>query len=219
MTSRIALIGPDAATLKLFLEEGGYEPELLSGFDIESEDLRRFELFVLSPFREDGIPLYDRFRGILGPRRVPVILMLSENQEELPESFLAGINDIHFHSSPRAALLETVRRQISVPRRRESSSVARVRQAGSASAETSLGCAVNVSLTGLLLEVQREFSVGGAVEVEFFLGDDPTPVSASGIVRRSVFDPERLRRSYGIAFTRISPADRQRLASFCEELP
>jgi len=51
----------------------------------------------------------------------------------------------------------------------------------------------------------------------FFLGDDPDPVSASAVVKRAVFDPERLRRSYGVAFTRIEPGNAQRIAQYCEE--
>ena len=213
---KIGLVGPGTDVLSPSLREGGYEVETLSAVDVSPEDLRPFDLFVVAPFREDGLPLYDRFRELLGSRRVAVILLIEQQRGDLPESFLAGINDVLFAGSPVRAMLEIVKRQTSAPKRRDSSSLARVRLPGG-SAAVWLGCAVNVSKTGLLLEVQRELSVGDALEVEFFLGDDPDPVSVSAAVRRGVFDPERLRRSYGIAFTRIDPKDQVRVEQFCEE--
>jgi hypothetical protein len=213
---KIGLVGPGTQVLSPPLRDGGYEVEELSAVDVVPDDLRPFDLFVVAPFREDGLPLYDRFRELLGARRVAVILLIEQAHGDLPESFLAGINDVLFAGSPIAAILESVARQTSAPRRRDSSSLARVRLAGG-SAAVWLGCAVNVSLTGLLLEVQRELSVGDGLEIEFFLGDDPEPVSASAAVKRAVFDPERLRRSYGVAFTRIEPKDKARIAEFCEE--
>ncbi|MGH9441386.1 MAG: PilZ domain-containing protein [Thermoanaerobaculia bacterium] len=213
---RIGLVGPGTHILTPPLRQRGYDVEELAAVDVGPEDLRSFDLFVVAPFREDGLPLYDRFRELLGSRRVAVILLIEQQHGDLPESFLAGINDVLFAGSPIAAIVGSVERQTSAPPRRDSSSLARVRPAESGGAVW-LGCAVNVSRTGVLLEVQRELAVGEAVELEFFLGDDPEPVVASGAVRRGVFDPERLRRSYGVAFTRIEPKDQLRIARFCEE--
>ncbi len=213
---KIGLVGPGTDVLSPSLRGGGYDVELFSATEVSPEDLRPFDLFVVAPFREDGLPLYDRFRELLGSRRVAVLLLIEQHHGELPESFLAGINDVLFAGSPARAILEIVERQTSAPKRRDSSSLARIRLSGG-SAAVWLGCAVNVSRTGLLLEVQREFAVGDSVEVEFFLGEDPEPVSVSAAVRRGVFDPERLRRSYGIAFTRIDPKDEARVLRYCEE--
>jgi c-di-GMP-binding flagellar brake protein YcgR len=76
---------------------------------------------------------------------------------------------------------------------------------------------VNVSSTGLLIEVQQELAVGDLLDVEFFVGDDPEPISTSAVVRRSAFDSERLRRNYGISFSKMSSRDAERLTRFCEE--
>ena len=213
--SRIALVGPGASRLISVLRAGGFDPESVSALDFTADDARAFDLFVLSPFREDGLPLYDRFREMLGPRRVAIVLLLDAESEEFPESFLAGINDVIFPSTPAAVMLETFRRQIDVPRRRHASTLARVRVPGTAE-PAHLGSAVNVSRTGLLIEVQQEYGIGDRLDVEFFIGDDPEPISASAVVRRSAFDAERLRRNYGISFTRMSERDTERLARFCE---
>lgn len=212
---RVALVGPGAARLLPELRAGGFDPEAISALDFEPDRAGRFDLFVLSPFREDGLPLYDRFREMIGPRRVAIVLLLDAEGEEFPESFLAGINDVLFPSTPADVMLETFRRQISVPRRRDASTLARVRKSGSG-APAHLGSAVNVSRTGVLIEVQQEFSVGEEIEIEFFLADDPEPISASAIVRRAAFDAERLRRNYGLSFSKMSEPDRERLLRFCE---
>ena len=213
--SRIALVGAGAARLLPVLRAGGFDPESVSALDFSPDDARAFDLFVLSPFREDGLPLYDRFREMLGPRRVAIVLLLDAESEEFPESFLAGINDVIYPSTPSEVMIETFRRQIDVPRRRHASTLARVRVPGKAE-PAHLGSAVNVSRTGLLIEVQQEYGVGDRIDVEFFVGDDPEPISSSAVVRRSAFDGERLRRNYGISFTRMSERDTERLARFCE---
>jgi hypothetical protein len=214
--NRIALVGAGAARLSPVLREGGFDPEAVSALDFTSEDARAFDLFVLSPFREDGLPLYDRFREILGSRRVAIVLLLDPDSEDLPESFLAGINDVVFPSTPSEVMLATFRRQIAVPRRRHASTLARIRPPG-ATSPAHLGSAVNVSSTGLLIEVQQELAVGDPLDVEFFLGDDPEPISTSAVVRRAAFDGERLRRNYGISFSKMSARDTARLTRFCEE--
>jgi hypothetical protein len=213
--NRIALVGPGAARLLGILRSGGFDPEAVSALDLTPEDARSFDLFVLSPFREDGLPLYDRFREMIGPRRVAIVLLLDSEGEEFPESFLAGINDVVFPSTPAHVMLDAFRRQMEVPPRRNASTLARVRRTGVPS-PASLGSAVNVSRTGLLVEVQQELSVGDNVEVEFFLADDPEPVAVTAVVRRAAFDAERLRRNYGVWFAAMSDRDRGRLAHFCE---
>ena len=212
--NRVALVGPGAARLVPELRAGGFDPEPISALDFTAEDARAFDLFVLSPFREDGIPLYDRFREMLGPRRVAIVLLLDPDSEDLPESFLVGINDVVFPSTPVAVMIESFRRQISVPRRRHASTLARVRAPGEGAAH--LGSAVNVSRTGLLIEVQGEYSVGDRLEIEFFIGDDPAPIATGAVVRRSAFDGERLRRNYGVSFVEMAKPDEERLARFCE---
>jgi hypothetical protein len=213
---RIALVGPSAAALEGSLAQGGYEPHPVATREMTPESLGGFELYLLSPYGDDGEPLYGRFRELLGHRRAPVILVLADASEELPESWIAGINDIVFWPRGRQDLLAIVRRQLSVPKRREASTLARVRPAGAADRPLDLGCAVNVSLHGLLLEVQTDFGVGDALEIEFFLEDDPQPVAAFGVVRRATVDPERLRRAYGVEFTRLLGTGRERLARYCE---
>ncbi|HWC64805.1 MAG TPA: PilZ domain-containing protein [Thermoanaerobaculia bacterium] len=212
---RVALVGPGAARLLPDLRAGGFDPEAVSALEFEPDRAGQFDLFVLSPFREDGLPLYDRFREIVGRRRVAIVLLLDPDTEEFPESFLAGINDVLFPSTPPDVMLETFRRQISVPRRRDASTLARVRKAGNPG-PAHLGSAVNVSRTGVLVEVQQEFSVGDEIDVEFFLADDPEPVTATATVRRAAFDSDRLRRNYGLSFSRMSEPDRDRLLRFCE---
>jgi len=212
---RVALVGPGAARLLADLRAGGFDPEALSALDFEPDRAGAFDLFVLSPFREDGLPLYDRFREMLGRRRVAIVLLLDPEGDEFPESFLAGINDVIFPSTPADVMIESFRRQISVPTRRDASTLARVRHAG-AGAAAHLGTALNVSRTGVLIEVQQEFSVGDELDLEFFLAEDPAPIAATAMVRRAAFDAERLRRNYGLSFSRMADADRERLLRFCE---
>lgn len=213
----IALVGPAASELIPDLQHGGYETCHLRTADLTPETLARHDLFLLSPLDDEGHPLYNRFRNLLRGQRAAVILVLNERGDDLPESWIGGINDVLFWPAARRELLATVRRQLAVPRRREASTLARVRSAGATPAPADLGCAVNVSLHGLLLEVQKEYGVGDALEIEFFLGDQPDPIIARGVVRRATLEPERFRRAYGVEFTRLDGDGRRRLAEYCEE--
>lgn len=212
---RVALVGPGAARLLPDLRAGGFDPEAVSALEFEPERAGAFDLFVLSPFREDGLPLYDRFREMIGRRRVAIVLLLDADGDEFPESFLAGINDVLFPSTPAEVMLETFRRQISVPRRRDASTLARVRRKDLPE-PLHLGTALNVSRTGVLIEVQQEFAVGDELDLEFFLADDPEPIATKAVVRRAAFDAERLRRNYGLSFSEMAEPDRERLHRFCE---
>ena len=214
--NRIILIGEAAAELSELLADAGYKMESLPSSAIEPGRLASADLFILSPLNEAGQPIYGRFREMLGGRRASVILAISDREAELPESWIGGINDVIFWPVEKTRVLETVRRQLSVPTRREASSLARVREPGSPHLAPRLGSAVNVSLHGLLLEIEGEYGVGDALEIEFFLQDDPEPITASGVVRRSTFDPTRFRRAYGVAFTRLEADGRARLARYCE---
>jgi hypothetical protein len=209
--TRIGVVGPGLTQIPPILIRAGYGVETVQGVEVRSDDLQPADLCLIAPFREDGSPLYQRFRDLLTGRRVPVILVLGSPPPELPESSVAGINDVLVWPAAETELLDSVRRQLTASRRMPLSSVARVRRPGG---ETILGCALNVSESGLLLEVAGNFSVGEALEVEFYLENDSVPVSATVTVRRSALDPERLRISYGLAFTKISEPDAGRFLSF-----
>jgi hypothetical protein len=213
---RVAIVGPIEPGLEEMLRAAGFEPETLPGSGFAPEDLADFDLCLIAAFCEEGLPLYDRFRESLGSRRVSVVLVLNPGQGDLPESFFAGINDVLVWPGPAGRARSVVERQFSVARRREASTIARVRRMAADDSGAFLGSAVNVSRTGLLLEVRKPLDVGDSVEVEFFLGNAPEPVRALARVRRSAVDPSRLSSSYGVEFTRVSDTDRERLARFCE---
>ena len=209
--TRIGVVGPGLAQIPPILIRAGYGVETVQGVEVRSDDLEPADLCLIAPFREDGAPLYERFRDFLTGRRVPVILVLGSPPPELPESSVAGINDVLVWPAAETELLDSVRRQLTASRRLPLSSVARVRRPGG---ETMLGCALNVSETGLLLEVAGAFSVGDPLEVEFYLENDAVPILATATVRRCALDPERLRTSYGLAFAKIAERDAERFRRY-----
>jgi len=216
LTKRIALVGPKAAELEAQILSGGFKAECFEEAGLAPADLAGFDLFLISPFQGPGQPLYDRFRGLLGARRAAVVLVLDPSSETLPESFFAGINDVVYWPGEPRRLIDTVRRQVSIARRRSASSIARVRRAGAAPASAVLGSAVNVSRTGALVQAPGEFRIGDELEIEFFLGDDAEPVRAETVVRRVAVEANRHAESYGVEFVRLSDADRARVTKFCE---
>jgi hypothetical protein len=216
VTKRIALVGPKAAELEGTVVGGGFVAECFDEAGLAPADLAGFDLFLISPFQGPGQPLYDRFRSLLGARRAAIVLVLDPSSEVLPESFFAGINDVVYWPGDARTLLGTVRRQVSIARRRSASSIARVRRAASPPSSAVLGSAVNVSRTGVLVEAPGDFRVGDELEIEFFLGDDTDPVRAGAVVRRMAVETSRQAPSYGVEFVRLDDRDRARVTKFCE---
>lgn len=84
----------------------------------------------------------------------------------------------------------------------------------------------NLNEGGLFIETAKPSPVGMAVEIEFYLPDDPKPIKTRGVVVWSTASKAQGPRQaqangkcgMGIEFEQINAADRERVNGFCKRL-
>src|SRR5258706_4223845 len=138
------------------------------------------ELVVLhEAFGADGgVALCRALRCDPAWRAVSLMLVVPAGEQRLEECLVAGINDFILDPFPDDELLDKAARLSEVPARRDLDTLARVRDIRSHEGPA-LGKTLNVSLNGLLVEIEASLPVGRLVEVEFFLPDDAQPLRLS----------------------------------------
>jgi CheY-like chemotaxis protein len=147
-------------------------------------------------------------------RRLSIVVVARGDFEpgeiELLESGANAILRIPFDDDADARL----RRLIDVPARKAARfSVALRATAYGAGLPPEPGLALNLSLTGILMDVSITLTVGQPLELEFPLGEDRPPVRLLGRVVRMA-PPSH----YGIEFTDVDPASAESLRQFLDVL-
>jgi DNA-binding response OmpR family regulator len=164
---------------------------------------------------EGGVAFCRELREDTGWRTVSLMLVVPAGEQRLEECLVCGINDFILEPFPEDELLEKAARLTVVPARRELNTLARVRDPRS-HASTVLGKTLNVSLNGLLVEIETSLPVGRVVEIEFFLPDDAVPLSVTGRVIRRAQELDVYHPAFGIRFEEMSDRDRERIDAFID---
>jgi hypothetical protein len=79
-----------------------------------------------------------------------------------------------------------------------------------------LGRSVNISSTGILLEVDRVLPQEGPLRLHFYLPADPKPLAVMAEVLRAEFSGAR--GKYGMRFLDLNDEDRERVSRFVHRI-
>jgi two-component system, chemotaxis family, chemotaxis protein CheY len=162
---------------------------------------------------EGGVALCRTLREDPRWRTVSLMLVVPAGEQRLEECLVSGINDFILAPFPDDELLEKTARLTVVPARRDLNTLARLRDPRSHEPSV-LGKTLNVSMNGLLIEIESSLPVGRAVEVEFFLPDDAQPLRVTGRVIRRAQELDLYHPAFGIRFEEMSDRDRDRIDEF-----
>jgi len=162
---------------------------------------------------EGGVQAAQHLRSIPRWRATSIMVVVPSGSTHLEECLVAGINDFLLAPFPDGELLDKVRRLTEVAVRREVNTMLRVHELRVEGA-TVHGKTLNVSVNGLLAEVDGELSVGRVVDVEFFLPEDPDSVKSRGQVARRAYEASSFRPVFGVRFLELSARDRDRIGRF-----
>jgi CheY-like chemotaxis protein len=162
---------------------------------------------------EGGLMAARHLRSLPRWRGVSIMVVVPSGSTHLEECLVAGINDFLLAPFPEGELLDKARRLTEVAARREVNTMLRVHEVREAGA-TAHGKTLNVSVNGLLAEVDAELSVGRVVDVEFFLPDDSDSVKSRGQVARRAYEASSFRPVFGLRFLELSARDRTRIERF-----
>lgn len=162
---------------------------------------------------EGGVRAAQYLRSIPRWKSTSIMVVVPSGSTHLEECLVSGINDILLAPFPDGELLDKVRRLTEVAARREVNTMVRVHELRVEGA-TVHGKTLNVSVNGLLAEVDGELNVGRVVDVEFFLPDDPDSVRSRGQVARRAYEGSTFHPVFGLRFLELSARDRDRIGRF-----
>lgn len=162
---------------------------------------------------EGGVRAAQHLRSLRRWRATSIMVVVPSGSTHLEECLVSGINDFLLAPFPDGELLDKARRLTEVAARREVNTMVRVHELR-VSGATVHGKTLNVSVNGLLAEVDGELNVGRVVDVEFFLPDDPDSVRSRGQVARRAYEGSTFHPVFGLRFLELSARDRDRIGRF-----
>jgi len=162
---------------------------------------------------EGGLMAARHLRSLPRWRSVSIMVVVPSGSTHLEECLVSGINDFLLAPFPDGELLDKARRLTEVAARREVNTMVRVREVRDAGV-VAHGKTLNVSVNGLLAEVDAELNVGRVVDVEFFLPGDADSVKSRGQVARRAYEGATFHPVFGLRFLELSARDRDRIGRF-----
>ncbi len=149
----------------------------------------------------------------------PISLLLVCDREHTEHGDLclsAGCNDVIFRPLHKPELDEKVERLTRIPVRRQLRTITKIEVSLEKNGRFLLGRSVNISATGMLIEVDRVLPQDGPVRLHFYLPGDPRPLQILAQVLRAEFSGANSK--YGLRFLEVSEPDRERISKFVHRI-
>jgi two-component system, OmpR family, alkaline phosphatase synthesis response regulator PhoP len=128
----------------------------------------------------------------------------------------AGCNDVIYRPLNKPELDEKVERLTQIPVRRQLRTITKIEVSLEKDGRFVLGRSVNISSTGMLIEVDRMLPQDGPVRIHFYLPGDPRPLQVVARILRAEFTGTMSK--YGLHFIDPGEEDRERISRFVHRL-
>ena len=150
-------------------------------------------------------------------RGISLLLICDRRNHEHGDLCLsAGCNDVIFRPLHKPELDEKVERLTRIPVRRELRTMTKIEVSLEKNGRFLLGRSVNISSTGILVEIDRMLPQEGPLRLHFYLPADPRPLQVMAQVLRAEFSGSMSR--YGMRFVDLEEVDRDRISRFVHRL-
>jgi response regulator RpfG family c-di-GMP phosphodiesterase len=128
----------------------------------------------------------------------------------------AGCNDVIYRPLQRRELDAKVAKLTAIPVRRQLRTITKIEISLEKNGRFVLGRSVNISSSGMLLEVDRVLPGEGSVRVHFYLPGDPRPLQLVADVLRAEFSGALAK--YGVRFVDLHHEERDRIERYVHRL-
>jgi two-component system, OmpR family, alkaline phosphatase synthesis response regulator PhoP len=156
-------------------------------------------------------------RGDENTRPISLLLVCDREHPEHGDLCLsAGCNDVIFRPLHKPELDEKVERLTQIPVRRQLRTITKIEVSLEKNGRFLLGRSINISSTGMLVEVDRVLPQDGPVRLHFYLPGDPRPLQILAQVLRAEFSGALSK--YGLRFVEPSDSDRERISRFVHRI-
>ncbi len=150
-------------------------------------------------------------------RPISLLLVCDRTNNEHGDLCLsAGCNDVIFRPLHKPELDEKVERLTRIPVRRQLRTITKIEISLEKNGQFLLGRSINISATGMLIEVDRMLPQDGPVRLHFYLPGDPRPLQIMAQVLRAEFSGALSK--YGLRFVDPSDAERERISRFVHRI-
>jgi len=128
----------------------------------------------------------------------------------------AGCNDVIYRPLQRNDLDAKITSLTTIPSRRDLRTLTRIEVSLEKSGRFLIGRSLNISATGMLLELDRVLPGEGALRLHFYLPGEPSPMQIDAEVLRAEFVGTMAK--YGLRFTELGEEERERIERFVRRL-
>jgi response regulator RpfG family c-di-GMP phosphodiesterase len=150
-------------------------------------------------------------------RPISLLLVCDRTNNEHGDLCLsAGCNDVIFRPLHKPELDEKVERLTRIPVRRQLRTITKIEISLEKNGQFLLGRSINISATGMLIEVDRMLPQDGPVRLHFYLPGDPRPLQILAQVLRAEFSGALSK--YGLRFVDPSDTERERISRFVHRI-
>jgi response regulator RpfG family c-di-GMP phosphodiesterase len=150
-------------------------------------------------------------------RAISLLLVCDrEHQDHGDLCLSAGCNDVIFRPLQKPELDQKVERLTRIPVRRQLRTITKIEISFEKNGRFVLGRSMNISSTGMLVEVDRMLPQDGPVRLHFYLPADPKPLQIAAEILRAEFSGSMPK--YGMRFVDPSEEDRERITRFVHRL-
>jgi response regulator RpfG family c-di-GMP phosphodiesterase len=139
-----------------------------------------------------------------------------DHQEQADLCLSAGCNDVIFRPLQKPELDEKVERLTRIPVRRQLRTITKIEVSLEKNGRFVLGRSINISSSGMLIEVDRVLPHEGPVRLHFYLPADPKPLQIVGEVLRAEFTGTMSK--YGVRFLSSTDEDRDRISRYVHRI-
>lgn len=150
-------------------------------------------------------------------RAISLLLVCDRaNQEHGDLCLSAGCNEVIFRPLQKPELDQKVERLTNIPVRRQLRTITKIEVSLEKNGRFVLGRSINISSTGILIEVDRMLPQEGPMRLHFYLPGDPKPLQLMAEVLRAEFAGSMSK--YGMKFLEPTEEERERIARFVHRL-
>jgi len=188
-----------------------------AGLEIARTDRPQLIMFAFDLFDMTAPEFCREIRAEASTRAVSLLLVGERDNPEQAELCLsAGCNDVIYRPLQRHELDAKVARLTSIPSRRELRTLTRIEVSVEKNGRFIIGRSINISASGMFIEVDRMLPGEGRLRLHFYLPGDPRPLQLESDVLRAEFTGGTAK--YGVRFTAADDAERERIERFVRRL-
>lgn len=188
-----------------------------NGIEIARSDRPQLIMFAFDLFDMTAPEFCREIRAESSTRGMSLLLVCERECPEHADLCLsAGCNDVIYRPLQRHELDNKIVKLTSIPSRRELRTLTRIEVSVEKNGRFIIGRSINISASGMYLEVDRVLPGDGVLRVHFYLPGDAQPLQLECDVLRAEFTGGTAK--YGVQFVAAGAHERERIERFVQRL-